>query len=102
LPLFMFIPLRFLFHCYSLSFSITLFALILLWTPKLWKLNMHNFQQQTQTTFDNYPIFLILEHPTRHIHFFISCCLLIITWSSKLIWPVITSLCVPCTTKWKH
>ncbi len=29
-------------------------------------------------------------------------CLLIKTWSSKLIRPIITSLYVPCTTMWKH
>ncbi len=28
--------------------------------------------------------------------------LLINAWSSKSIWPIITSLCVPCTTTWKH
>jgi hypothetical protein len=48
LPSFMFTPLCFLFHCYSLSFSIALFALILLWTPKLWK------HAQLPTTNANY------------------------------------------------
>ncbi len=33
--------------------------------------NAHNFQQQTQTPFDNYPIFFIFEHLACHIHFFI-------------------------------
>jgi hypothetical protein len=28
--------------------------------------------------------------------------LLINAWSSKSIWPIITSLCVPCTAMWKH
>jgi hypothetical protein len=37
--------------------------------------NAHNFQQQTQTAFDGYSKFLVLEH---YIHFFI-CCLLINT-----------------------
>jgi len=31
-----------------------------------------------------------------------TCCLLINAWSSKLIWPITISLCVPCTTTWKH
>jgi hypothetical protein len=29
-------------------------------------------------------------------------CLLINIWSSKLIQPITTSLCVPYTTTWKH
>ncbi len=39
------------------NFSMAVSALILVWTPKLW--NAHNFQQ-TQITFDGYPIFF---HP---------------------------------------
>ncbi len=37
LPSFVFTPLRFLFPCYLLWFSIALFAFILLWIPKLQK-----------------------------------------------------------------
>jgi hypothetical protein len=54
-------------HC---SFSITFFALILLWTSKLQKCaqlpitNANHFQWLLC-------FFLILEHPTCHIHFFI-------------------------------
>jgi hypothetical protein len=64
--------------------------------------NAHNFQQQMQTAFDGYPIFPIVEHFTHYIHFFICCYLLINTWSLKLIRPITTSLCVFCTTMWKH
>jgi len=32
--------------------------------------NMHNFQQETQTTFNDYLVFFVLEHPARRIHFY--------------------------------
>jgi hypothetical protein len=46
--------------------------------------------------------FLSFEHLTRHIHFSFARHLLINGWSSKLIWPITTSLCVLYTATWKH
>ncbi len=73
------------------SFSITPFALILMWTPKFQK--RAQLQQQTQTTFDNYPFFTSLNiSPITFIfsstHRFFNN-----TWSLKLIQPIIISLC---------
>jgi hypothetical protein len=46
--------------------------------------------------------FFFFEHLTCHIHFSFARHLLINAWSSKLIWPITTSLCVPYTPTWKH
>ncbi len=83
------------------NFSIALSAFILIWTPKLWK---HAQLLATKTNyFRQLPhFFLSLNTPPAtfifsSVHYF-----LINTWSSKLIWPISISLCVPCTTTWKH
>jgi hypothetical protein len=73
---------------------------MLLWIPELWKcaqfptINANRFWQKL--------VFSILELLTHHIHFLHVRRLLINAWSSKSIWPVITSLCVPWITMWKH
>jgi hypothetical protein len=55
-----------------------------------------------QIVFDNYPIIFILKRPTHQIHFLPAHYIFINTWSSKLMWPITTILCVPCTSMWKH
>ncbi len=55
-----------------------------------------------QIAFDDYLVFFVLEHFTRHIHFLLAHRLLINTWPLKLIWPINTSLCVLCIATWKH
>ncbi len=94
-PSFVLTFLPFFFHCYLIS------TLILLWTLKL---------QKTRTTSNNKhkllltitSFFLVLKHHAYDIHFFIYPPSLINAWSSKLIRPITTTLCVPCTTTWKH
>jgi hypothetical protein len=95
-------------HFFAIPFPL-LFSIVFQWRSlhscccELHSLkNAHNFQQQTQTTFDNYLVFFVLEHPTRCIHFLHVCCLLINVGFLKLIQPIITSLCVFYTTTWKH
>jgi hypothetical protein len=59
--------------------------------------------QQTQTAFDGYPIFFSsLNIPPVTFIFSFAHYLLINAWSLKLIWPIITSLCVLCIAMWKH
>jgi hypothetical protein len=93
--------LHFLFPCYLLYFVIALFALILLWTPKL--------KKWAQLLARNANCFWQLSHffsslnilPVTFIFSF-SRYLLINTWSLRLIRPITTSLCVPSTTAWKY
>ncbi len=83
------------------SFSITFFALILLWIPKLKKftqlltINVNHFQRLPY-------FFMSLNISLVTFIFSFSHYLLINTWSSKLIRPIITSLCVFYITTWKH
>ncbi len=50
----------------------------------------------------NTPFFSSLNIPLVTFIFSSACRLLINTWSLKLIWPIITNLCVPCTAMCKH
>jgi hypothetical protein len=83
------------------SFSMALSALMLLWTAKLWK------DAQLPTTNANYfqqlPCFFSsLNIPPIAFNFLPTHRLLINVWSSKLIQPIITSICVPYIATWKH
>ncbi len=83
------------------SFSMALSTLMLLWSPKLRK---HIQLPITNTKcFWQVPHFFpSLNIPPVTFIFLHACHLLINAWSSKLIWPINTSLCVLCTTMWKH
>jgi hypothetical protein len=92
------LPFTFVIIC---SLSIALSILMLLWTPNF--KHAHNFQQQTQITFDNYPFFISsLNFLLITFIFLLTCHFLINAWSLKLIWPITTSSCVPCIAMWKH
>jgi hypothetical protein len=83
------------------SFSITFFAFILLWIPKLQKC------AQLLARIANYfrwlpRFFLYLNISPITFIFSFAHHLLINTWSLKLIWPISTSLCDPCIATWKH
>jgi hypothetical protein len=83
------------------SFSIALSALILLWTLELRKCA----QLPTTNTncFQRLPHFFSSLNVLLVAFIFSSIChLLINAWPSKLIWPIITSLCVPYIPTWKH
>ncbi len=81
------------------SFSIALFGFILLWIPKLQKST-----QLPAINTDYFQLFFFWSLNIWSIPFIFSFAyhLLINTWSLKLIWPITTSLCVPCITTWKH
>ncbi len=67
--------------------------------------NLKNTKLPTTNTicFQQLPcFFLSLNIPLVTFIFSFAWCLLINAWSLKLIRPIITSLCVPCTTTWKH
>jgi hypothetical protein len=95
-------------HCFVLPFPL-LFVVVfncIIYTHIV----MNSKTSKMHTTFSNKlklflmitSFFLILEHSACHIHFLSTCHFLIKTWSSKLIWPITTSLCVPYTTTWEH
>ncbi len=62
--------------------------------------NAYNFQQQTQFAYDNYPFFSSLNIPPFAFIFLPTHHLLINAKSSKLIWPITTSLFVSCFAMW--
>ncbi len=85
--------------CYS--FSIALSTFILLWIPKLRKCTQ--FIAGSTNYFQWFPRFFLSLNILPIIFIFSSThCFLINTLSSKLIQPITTSLCVPCTIMWKH
>jgi hypothetical protein len=65
--------------------------------------NTHNFQQQMQIAFNDYPIFFLSLNiwPVAFM-FLLAHHLLINAWFLKLIRPITTSLGVSYTTTWKH
>jgi hypothetical protein len=71
----------------------------LLWIPKLQKST-----QLPAINTDYFQLFFFWSLNIWSIPFIFSFAyhLLINTWSLKLIWPITTSLCVPCITTWKH
>jgi len=74
------------------NFSITLFTLMLLWTPKLWKCTQ--FPTIDTNYFWQLPLFLSFNLLPITFIFLLACCLLINAWSSKLIQSITISLCV--------
>jgi hypothetical protein len=98
LPSFVLTPLRFPFPCYfqwcslhSCRYELQNFV------------NTHNFQQQMQISFNDYPIFFLSLNiwPVAFM-FLLAHHLLINAWFLKLIRPITTSLGVSYTTTWKH
>jgi hypothetical protein len=83
------------------NFSITFSTHMLLWTLDFWKcsqlptIDENNFQQLPY-------LFMSLSFPPVAFIFLLARHLLINTWSSKLIQPIIITLCVRCTTTCKH
>jgi hypothetical protein len=82
-------------------FQLHSLAFILLRTLKLWKCAQllttnANCFRWLPCFFSSLNILLVTFIFSSAYH------LLINTWSLKLIWPITTSLCVPCTTTWKH
>jgi hypothetical protein len=90
------------------SFSFTIFCIFSIALPTLmllWTLELKKCMQLPKTNtncFQHLPPLFVLEFLANFIHFLPTHCLLINSWSSKLIWPITISLCVPCTTTWKH
>jgi hypothetical protein len=91
--------------CTSLSFtihynfSIKLSIIMLLWILEPWKCSQ--LPTTNENHFERLPFFLSWNFLLLIFIYLLAHCLLINAWSSKLIWPITTSLCVLYTTMWK-
>jgi len=107
----MFCPLTFVYaHSFTLHFPLLFFVVFqshflhscyCMWTLELWKcsqlpiIDENNFWQL-------FYFFTSLSFPPIIFIFLFAHCLLINTWSFKLIQAITTTLCVPCITTCKH
>ncbi len=82
------------------NFSMAFFALMLLWTLELQK--RAQFPATSANYFPWLPFFSSLNIPPVAFISLPTHCLLINTWSSKLIWPISISLSIFCMTMWKQ